>query len=579
MNPRTCVAAAGWSAALMVLAACGTAEPEEGNEPVPAELVVLGNVLTLDVSLPRAEALVVRGGLVERVCSRKEALEEVGPVTRVLEVPPGGVAMPGIVESHAHLLGVGRSRRILDLRGVSSAREAARLAARRAARSDAGAWVLGRGWNQELWEDDTLPDRDVLDAAVPGHPVALTRVDGHALWVNSAALDAAGIQAGTRSPAGGEILNDPEGRPTGILVDRAMDLVERLIPPETDPEVVAADVLAAQELALGLGITTFVDAGTGPSTLEVLRRLYGDGKLQMRIYAMRASDGSDVNQVTSRPPLDRLYDDHLSVRAVKLYADGALGSRGAWLLEPYADRPGHAGLPIVPPERIARAARLARERGYQLCVHAIGDRANRRVLDAFEEGLGGAGAAAALDHRFRIEHAQILDAEDIPRFRLLGVLPSMQACHATSDAAMALDRLGAERVREGAYAWRSLIDSGTIIPNGTDAPVEPLSPWENLFAAVWRGPQDPGAEPFTAEQRMNRLEALFSLTTWGAYGIFAERRRGRLRPGFQADLVICDRDPLTCSVWRIPETQVLATVVGGRVVHEASSPGGESDGK
>lgn len=371
---------------------------------------------------------------------------------------------------------------------------------------------------------------------------------------------------GHRFAPGGEIIKDASGRLTGILIDNAIALVQRALPPDTSAAELTQDYLAAQEAALALGITTFVDAGTNETQLLQLSALYEQGLMKLRVYAMLGvSDEAELQHALNLPPVHRLHGDRLSVRAVKLYADGALGSRGAWLLEAYSDRPGHVGLETVDPRFIERVARLCLEHGYQVCVHAIGDRANREALNAFEAALAAAPADQTRDHRFRLEHAQLVDAADLGRFRVLGVIPAMQTCHATSDGPWVPDRIGRERTLESAYVWRKLLESGCFIPNGTDAPVESLSPWANLFSAVYRGA--PGGFPvFNPLERMNRLEALKSLTIWGARGSFAEDRRGALRPGYEADLIILDRDPMTCSVWELPQIKVLATVIAGEVV-------------
>lgn len=408
----------------------------------------------------------------------------------------------------------------------------------------------------------------------PDVPVVLTRVDGHALWANSAALRAARLSKDTRAPAGGEILRRPDREPTGVFIDNAMSLVTAARPPQNDPALVERDVLAAQELALSLGITTLVDAGTAPETLAVLERLDGVAdpqkpRLKMRFYCMHSADSiADVRRITSRPPRLEKEGRRLVARAVKMYADGALGSRGAWLLEPYADRAGHTGLPVTPPAQLREAASLCLENGYQLCVHAIGDRANREVLDAVHRALSARGEAG-LDHRFRIEHAQIVHPDDAPRFAQLGMLPSIQTCHAASDADMARARLGEERRRTSAYVWRNLLDTGVVLPNGTDAPVEPLSPWINLHAAVFR--EHLGARnAFDLPQRLTRKEALLSMTAWGAHGTFAEHRRGRLSPGHDADFVILDRDPLAVPAAELPQIGVRATFVAGEPSYYAS---------
>lgn len=547
-----------------------TLHGQEGQTSPGPELVVVGPILTLDESRPRAGGLVINGGRILRITDAASAREAAGPGTRIVEVPASGVAMPGIIESHAHLRSVGTAMRRLDLRGVESPTAAAERVKEWCEDLPADAWVLGRGWSQELWENKSFPDRKTLDLVCGGRPCALRRTDGHALWVSSRTLELSGISDNIPDPPGGEFIKDTSGRVTGVLVDKAMVLVERVMPQENDPDEIAADLEAAQKEAFRLGITTFVDAGADPDTLLRLADLYSARRMKLRVHAMvSVDDEASAAQVLAGPPILSAYDDRFAVRAIKLYADGALGSRGAWLLDAYADRAAHRGFAILQPEFIEKVARKALKMGYQVCTHAIGDRGCRETLDAYERALDATGGHAS-DHRFRIEHAQILSAEDIPRFKKLRVIPSMQGCHCTSDGPWVPARLGHQRSAIGAYAWRSLIDAGCIIPNGTDAPVESLSPWLNLFSTTTRFMRLPNGqhEAFYPRQRMNRHEALLSLTHWGAQGSFTDDRRGKLRPGFQADVVVINRDPIKCSAWHMSRIGVVATIVAGEVVYE-----------
>ena len=542
-------------------------QPEQAA-PGP-DLVIIGPVLTLDESRPRASGLVIDAGRILKITDAASAYAAAGPGTRIVEVPASGVAMPGIIDSHAHLRGVGTAMRQLDLRGVESPAAAAARVKEWCAELPKDAWIVGRGWSQELWEGKKFLDRETLDLVCGGRPCALRRTDGHAVWVSSRTLELAGISQGAPNPAGGEIIRDAKGRVTGVLVDKAMDLIERVMPREDDPDEIAADLEAAQEEALRLGITTFVDAGADPATLRRLADLYSAKRMKLRVHAMvSVDDEASATQVFAGPPILSAYDDRFSVRAIKLYADGALGSRGAWLLDSYADRADHQGFAILQPAFIEDVARRALKLGYQVCTHAIGDRGCRETLDAYERALDATGSHG-LDHRFRIEHAQILSREDIPRFKKLRVIPSMQGCHCTSDGPWVPDRIGDQRA-VGAYAWRALIDAGCIIPNGTDSPVESLSPWRNLFSTTTRFMDLPNGkrEAFYPRQRMNRHEALLSLTYWGAQGSFTDDRRGKLRPGFQADVVVINRDPIKCSAWHMSRIGVVATIVAGEVVYE-----------
>jgi predicted amidohydrolase YtcJ len=536
------------------------------DDPFTATLVVFGRVRTMDPRVPEAEAVVVLGDRVERVTTAAEAAKRIGPETKVVRTPPGSIVLPGLIESHAHLRGVGRASREVDLVGTTSTADAVARVKAAAESVPAGRWILGRGWNQERWTEKRWPTAADLDAVVADRPVSLARADGHAVWINSAALAIAGVTSATRDPAGGEILRNPDGSPSGVLVDNAVDLVARHAEARFDPALAEEDFLRAEGEAFRFGITTFVDAGENAAGLLTLLKLYDAGRLRLRVYGMSGvGTAVELVEALSRP---RVIDHRgrFTVRAVKLYADGALGSRGAALLEPYADRPDARGLDVSSPAFLRQVADKCLERGLQLCVHAIGDRANRNVLDAMEGALA---APHAPDPRFRIEHAQHVDPRDVARFKGLGVLPSMQPCHATSDFPWGADRLGVDRLIRTGYRWRSLLDSGSIIPLGTDAPVEPLSPFQNFYAAVERrDPQGRDPRTFVPPQRMNRFEALAGMTTWGAYATFAETRRGKLSPGYDADLCVASEDLISCPPDAILRARCLLTVVAGEVVFE-----------
>jgi predicted amidohydrolase YtcJ len=539
------------------------ATDEEG-----ADIVIIGRIRTLDPHQPDATGLVIRGGVISRITTEDVAVRYASSRTRLITVPPEGVAMPGFIESHAHLRSVGRSLRQLDLRGAKSSAEAAAIVAEAAKDAPEGSWIVGRGWNQTNWGDEGWPNRMQLDQAAPGHPVALTRVDGHAMWVSSRALDLAQIVKDKADPPGGEVMRDQTGEPTGILVDNAMDSIQGILAKAATDEESREDFLRAQAEAFRNGITTFVDAGETPEKLVLLSSLYDAGTMKLRVHAMvSCSTAAELDATLARKPIPSLFGDRLAIRAIKIYADGALGSRGAWLLEPYADRPGHYGFPVTDPTVIRHAVRGCLEHGWQLCVHAIGDRANRVVIDEVQLALDRKPRA---DHRFRIEHAQLVDPADIPRFRRNGVIPSIQPVHATSDATMAVERLGFERTYRIGYPYRAFLEEGLHPAVGTDAPVEALSPIQNFYAAIMR--QDTAGRlqtPFVPEQRMNRLETLLGMTEYGAYAAFCDDRRGRLVPGYQGDVVVLDRDLLGSHPDFIPKAAVMATILGGEVVYDA----------
>ncbi|HET9809744.1 MAG TPA: amidohydrolase, partial [Candidatus Limnocylindria bacterium] len=518
---------------------------------------------TVDERRPFGEAMAIAGGRVRFVGSERGAAAFTGPRTRVIDLD-GRTVIPGMVDAHAHLLGLGNALRTVDLTGTKSYDEVIARVAARAREVPAGTWILGRGWDQNDWGDTRFPSHEALSRAVPQHPVYLTRVDGHAALVNARAMAAANLAATATDPEGGRIERMANGAPSGVLVDRAMGLVNRAIPPAPRDEVRAA-ILAAVKEANRWGLTGIHDAGVGRATIDVYEELAKEGRYDLRNYVMIASDDANLDHYLKRGPQSALYDGRVWIRAIKISADGALGSRGAALLEPYSDSPEHSGLITTPRERIEQVAVRALRSGFQLNVHAIGDRANRTVLDAFEAALG---TVPAADHRFRVEHAQILHYADIPRFAQLDVIPSMQASHQTSDMYWAGNRLGPTRLL-GAYAWRALLGTGVIIPNGSDFPVEKVNPLISFHASVSR--QDEHNWPtggWFAEQRMTRDEALKSMTLWPAIAAFQEAELGSLAPGKLADFVVLDQDIMSVAPERILATRVLATYLAGRPVYE-----------
>jgi len=547
----------------------------ETAPPAKADLVLRGGIVhTMDPRRPRAQAVAVAGASIAAVGTDAEVAALVGPATRVIDLR-GRTLVPGFADSHAHVLGDRRTRgglgfvRLgLDLSETRSWSEVLERVAEVARARPAGEWVLGRGWHEGKWAAPAVPSvrgfptHAALSALTPDHPVVLERADGHAVLVNARAMSVARLTAATEPPPGGEIVQDGEGRPTGILVDRAADLVQ---PPPAGPDEMRRALDAAMDECLRHGVTSVTDAGADLETIALYREYARAGKLRVRLYVM--AGGAEVMRALARPEVG-LGDGFLTLRAVKLYADGALGSRGAALLEPYEDDPGNRGLVLTPPETILETARLALRTGFQVATHAIGDRANRFVLDAYARALGE--RPDVKDARFRIEHAQVIDEADIPRFARLGVIASMQACHCPSDRPWAPRRIGMARVEEGAYAWRKLLASGARLINGTDAPVERLSAVENFFASVAR--RDPSGRPpggFDPGERMTREEALRSYTLDAAFGAFAEDRLGSIEPGKRADLVVLSRDVMGVPEDELLATVVEATIVDGRVVYEA----------
>lgn len=536
--------------------------PQSGT-PRAAELIVTNaRIYTVDVSRPLAEAMAIAGGKILFVGSNRGARVFAGPSTKTVDLE-GKTVIPGMVDAHAHLLGLGIALQTVDLVGTKSLAEIVAKVAARAREVPAGTWVTGRGWDQNDWADTRFPSHEALSRAVPDHPVYLTRVDGHAALVNAKAMTAADLTADAKDPSGGRIERTPGGRmPSGVLVDRAMGLVGGVIPPLTREQTREA-VLAAIKEANRWGLVGVHDAGVGRSTIDVYEELAREGRYDLRNYVMISSDDSTLSHYFGRGPQSALYDGRVWIRSIKISADGALGSRGAALLAPYTDEPGHSGLILTPGERVQDVATRALRSGFQLNVHAIGDRGNRVVLDAFETALA---AVPAADHRFRVEHAQILDPADIPRFAKLDVIPSMQASHQTSDMYWAGKRLGTRRLL-GAYAWRSLLNTGVIIPNGSDFPVEMVNPLISFHAAVTR--QDAKNWPaggWYPAQKMTREEALKSMTIWPAVAAFQDSVMGSLTPGKWADFVVLDRDIMKMPVTAILGTKVVGTWLGGREV-------------
>ena len=530
-----------------------------------ADLVFLnGTVYTADAARPQAQAVAVRDGRIVFVGSTREARAMAGTSTRVVDLE-GKAMIPGMIDSHGHVTSLGAALQNVDLVGTRSFEEIVERMTARAAEAPGSGWLQGRGWDQNEWTDTRFPNHAILTAAVPDRPVALGRVDGHALIVNQAALQAAGIDRSTPDPAGGRILRDANGDATGVLIDNAMGLVYSVIPASTPAEIREGIMLAQADLNR-LGLTSTGDAGVGRRATEVFEQMARDDELTFRNNIMVAAGGGLDHYLQMGPRFNIGGKGRLNVAAIKVSIDGALGSRGAALLEPYSDEDGHTGLLLVEPDTLRRIADDAARTGFQLNVHAIGDRGNRIVLDVFEEALGRAGVA---DHRWRIEHAQILHRFDIPRFAELGVIPSMQAIHQASDMAWVPNRIGYSRLF-GTYAWRSLIESGVVIAGGSDFPVESPDPLLSFHAAVTRQNSDnwPSGGWFP-EQKMTRQEALLHLTAWGAYAAFQEDEIGSITEGKWADMVILSEDIMTVPDERILDAQVLMTVVGGDVVYDA----------
>ncbi len=535
-----------------------------------------GNIVTVDDRRPHAQAIAVRGDKILAVGTNAEMEKYVGRSTQVIDLQ-GRLAIPGFIEGHGHFTGIGAAKRNLDLMKVRNWDEILAMVAEAAQKAKPGEWILGRGWHQEKWDKvpqpnvEGFPTHESLDKVSPNNPVLLTHASGHAGFANGKALELAGITSKTPDPPGGEILKDARGKPTGLLRETAQGLVRRALEeaqskltPEERLAIARKEIELAVEECLSKGITSFQDAGSSFATVDLLKTMVDEGKLGVRLWVMLRESVDRLEANLAQYRMVNYGDSRLTVRAIKRSIDGALGPRGAWLLEPYADLPSSTGLNTTPVDEIKRVAQLAMQHGYQLCVHAIGDRANRETLNIFEEAFKN--NPDKKDLRWRVEHAQHLHPADIPRFGQLGVIASMQGIHCTSDAPYVLARLGAKRAEEGAYVWRALMQSGALIVNGTDAPVEDVNPIECFYASVSRKLKD--GSTFYPNQRMTREEALKSYTINAAYGAFEENIKGSLTPGKLADIVVLSKDILTVPEEEIPSTEVLYTIVGGKVMYQ-----------
>lgn len=551
----------------VVLAGCAA-------PPEPADLVLLGGkIVTVDPARPEAEALAARDGRIVAVGSDDDVRAYVGDATRVIELR-GRLAVPGFIESHGHFTGIGRNLMVIDLRGASTWDEIVEIVATAARTTPPGEWIVGWGWHQEKWTAPPEPNfggyprNDSLSRLTPDHPVLLKHAAGaHAGFANARTLELAGIDETTPDPPGGQIVRGPEGRATGLLREAAMARVNDLfLESRKTEEIARREIELADEECIRKGITTFQDAGSRFDTVERLRAMAEAGEVDVRLWVM-LSDVIEVDELVDRAAGYRVVgaaDDHFTLRAIKREVDGALGSHTAWLLEPYSDSPDESGINTTPMEELEAAAEFAIDNDFQLCTHAIGDRSNREMLDLYERVFERRGERG--DLRWRIEHAQHLAPDDIPRFAELGVIAAMQGVHCTSDGPWVPERLGPKRSSQGAYVWRKLIDSGAVVSNGTDAPIEDVDPIANFYSSVTRRMKN--GELFYPEQRMTRMEALRSCTINAAHAAFEEDQKGSLTPGKLADVAVLSRDIMSVPEEEIPGTRLLYTIIGGEVVFE-----------
>jgi predicted amidohydrolase YtcJ len=564
-------------ALLVGIAACDTPESVE-----PADLVLRGgSVVTVDDALPRAEAVAIRGFEIVAVGSNREIDAYLGPETETLELE-GRLAIPGFIDGHAHYLSLGEAKMILDLTRAATWSEIVEQVAAAAREAEPGEWIFGSGWHQEKWTELPEPNLDgqplhaSLSSVSPDNPVHLAHSSGHAIFVNERALKLAGIDSTTADPPGGTIVRDDDGNPTGLMRETAEGLIRAVIdrenseraPHEREAELRRQMELAGRE-ALSKGVTTVHDAGASFDDIDRFKAWAREGALPVRLYVMVGLD--ETNDALA----ERLDDyriipdgnDFLSVRSIKRMVDGGLGAHGAWLLEPYTDMPDSTGLILDSPENIEATGRLAIRHGFQLNTHAIGDRGNREILDVYERIF--ADNPTAQDLRWRIEHAQHLDPAEVPRFAELGVIASMQGVHASSDGPWLPKRLGDKRAGDISYVWRSLLDAGAIVTNGTDAPVEDVDPIASFYASVTR--EMANGEAFHPEQSITRIETLRSYTIDNAYAAFEEHLKGSITPGKLADITIISKNIMTIPLEEIPTAKVDYTILGGEIAYSRAA--------
>jgi predicted amidohydrolase YtcJ len=536
-----------------------------------ADLVLKNGVIyTVNEREPRAEAVAIRGDRIIFVGSNADAKKYEGKGTRVIDLN-GKTVLPGMTDAHYHLLGVGQREVNLNLEGTKSLEDFLARVSERVRQAQPGAWVTGRGWIETFWKPPTFPTRQDLDRIAPNNPLYLVRADGHGAVANSAALKIAGVTKSTPNPFGGEILKDKAtGEPTGMLLDAAKELVTKHIPAPTEADNERATILGV-ERSIRLGWTQIQDAGGSYDDVARLKKLYGEGKIKLRIYKAVYGPGPNAERLLSEGPTIGAFGGRFTLRTIKIVFDGALGSRGAALLEPYSDAPDTSGFLTEKEEAIAPMLAAALKRGIQVETHAIGDRANRRILDLYEKALASVppGQRKIAEPRWRVEHAQIVNPVDIPRFAQLGIIPSMQASHAIGDLFFAPRRLGLKRL-EGAYAWQSFIKSGAIIAGGSDAPVERGEPMIEFYAATARKSlKGESGEGWHPEQALTREQALKMFTLWPAFAAFEEKVKGSIEPGKLADLTILSADIMQIPEPEILKTRCMMTIIGGEIVYEA----------
>lgn len=546
--------------------------------PGVEKVIINGTVITVDDANTTAEAIAINADTIYAIGSNVEIALLIGDSTEVIDAE-GQFIYPGFIDSHAHFLGLGKSRMNLDLMDANNWDEVVKMVADAVDRSAPGEWIVGRGWHQDKWNTPPVesfegyPEHSILSQASPLNPVMLSHASGHVLIANAKAMELSGVTKETPDPVGGRIVRDNSGNPIGVFEENGENLIsttyksyqDKMTTEQQYQQKVRQLELAVEE-CIRHGITSFHDAGAQFTTIDFYKTMIDAGNLKIRLNVMLEEKNSEYKKRINDYKILGYGNNHLTVRSIKKYIDGALGSRGGWLLEPYDDLDGHTGLNVTPLRELRETAKIAAENGFQLCTHSIGDRANREILNIYEKELKK--HPEKTDLRWRVEHAQHLSSKDIPRFGQLGVIAAMQGIHCTSDAIFVPRRIGDARSKEGAYVWRKLLDTGAIISNGTDSPVERVNPFPNFYALVTRKLAD-GSE-FYPDQKMTRLEALKSYTINGAYASFEEDIKGSLEVGKLADIMILDVDLLNCAEEIIKETLVQKTLVGGEIVYSSN---------
>ena len=548
-----------------------------GCDTEKADMIVHnGTIYTMNDLMPTTESVAIRNGKIIALGKYRDLDDLINPRTKIINLN-GAMMTPGLIEGHGHFYGLGLAKMQLDLSTAESYAELVSMVSDAIDSSNPGEWILGRGWHQSKWSDNAdsfikgFQTHDSLSKISPNNPVWLKHASGHAGFANQKAMDIAGVSSETEFGFGGEIIKDLSGNPTGVFNERAQGLISKHVDTNLGKDSDIRAIELAVKTCLEHGITSFHDAGTGSKTITTLRSAIDKNLLKVRVYAMLTSrDTSLLNQWYKNGPEIGTGNDFLTIRSIKLNADGALGSRGAWLIDEYTDRPGHFGMATQSMDYVYKVAKNGIQNGFQVNSHAIGDRANREILDQYEKVFNEF-PKLSKDHRWRIEHAQHIDPKDIPRFGSLKVIASIQGIHMSSDRPWAINRLGQKRIIEGAYVWRDLINHGAILINGSDVPVEPIDPIASFYASTTRktlkGLPNSGYEP---EQKMTRIEAMKSYTINAAYGAFEEKLKGSIEIGKYADFAVFSQNLITVPDDKILETKILYTIVNGKIEYQAN---------